>query len=95
MLAVFAKCIVQKGQEGEFLKLAHALAEKSREDAQNVSYDVLTDPQGTDNAYYFLEKWQDKAGLDLHMQQQYFVDTIAAVGKISEGDLEIHLYETV
>ena len=48
-----------------------------------------------DNAYYFLEKWQDKAGLDLHMQQQYFVDTIAAVGKISEGDLEIHLYETV
>ena len=95
MIAVFARCTVVKGKEKEFLDLAHNLAQKSREENANISYDVLCEKDKSSNEFYFLEKWQDKKGLDLHMQTEHFVKTIEAVNKIIDGELEIHLYENV
>ena len=95
MIAVFAKCKVSDGKEKQFIELAHALAEKSRQEAANVSYDILGEVDKNDGVYYFLEKWNDKAGLDEHMATAHFKDTIAEVGKIIEGELEIHVYQAV
>ncbi|MCR5085526.1 MAG: antibiotic biosynthesis monooxygenase [Succinivibrionaceae bacterium] len=93
MIAVFAKCKVQPGKEGEFLSLAHALAQESRKEGANLSYDILKESGKEGSEYFFLEKWQDQPGLDRHMQQPHFTDTISAVEKIIEGQLEIHVYE--
>ena len=95
MIAVFAKCKVINGKEEEFIKMAHELASKSRNEAANVSYDILKESDKNDNEYYFLEKWNDKAGLDKHMSMDYFKSTIAGVEKIIDGKLEIHVYETI
>ena len=95
MLAVFAKCKVVDGMETDFIHLAHNLAEKSRAESANVSYDILSEVGKTNGEYFFLEKWNDKTGLDNHMAMDYFKNTIAAVQKIIEGELEIHVYETV
>lgn len=95
MLAVFAKCEVIKGNEEKFKELAHNLAEKSRQEEKNISYDILTEAQSNANEYFFLEKWQDQSGLDAHMKMHYFVSTIEAVNHIIKGELEIHVYETV
>lgn len=95
MIAVFAKCKVVAGKENEFVRLALSLAEKSRQESANVSYDILSEIDNADNEFYFLEKWADKAGLDEHMATAHFKDTIAAVQKIIEGELEIHVYQTL
>ena len=95
MIAVFAKCKVINGKEEEFIKMAHELASNSRNEAANVSYDILKESDKNDNEYYFLEKWNDKAGLDKHMSMDYFKSTIAGVEKIIDGKLEIHVYETI
>ena len=95
LIAVFAKCKVVAGKENEFTRLALALAEKSRQESANVSYDILSEFDNTTNEFYFLEKWTDKAGLDAHMATEHFKETIAAVQKITEGDLEIHVYQTL
>ena len=95
MIAVFAKCDVIKGNEEKFKELAHALAEKSRQEEKSISYDILTEPQSDANEYFFLEKWQDQPGLDAHMKMDYFVSTIEAIKHITKGELEIHVYETV
>ncbi|MBP2638589.1 MAG: hypothetical protein H6Q72_4496 [Firmicutes bacterium] len=95
MLAVFAKCEVIKGNEEKFKELAHNLAEKSRQEEKNISYDILTETQGEAGEYFFLEKWQDQPGLDAHMKMDYFFSTIEAVNHIIKGELEIHVYETV
>ena len=95
MIAVFAKCKVSSGKNEDFIKLAHGLAEKSRQESANVSYDILSEIDKDDNVYYFLEKWNDKAGLDKHMATGHFKDTIAAVEKIIDGELEIHVYQAI
>lgn len=95
MFAVFAKCEVIQGNEEKFKELAHNLAEKSRQEEKNVSYDILTEVHSSANQYFFLEKWQDQIGLDAHMKMDYFVTTIEAVHHIIKGELEIHVYETV
>lgn len=95
MIVVFAKCTVSVGKENEFLKLAHDLADISRTEPANISYDILHEEDNTSNEFYFLEKWQDKNGLDEHMHAVHFVDTISAVEKIIDGKLDIHLYESV
>jgi len=95
MFAVFAKCEVIQGNEEKFKELAHNLAEKSRQEEKNVSYDILTEVHSSANQYFFLEKWQDQIGLDAHMKMDYFVSTIEAVHHIIKGELEIHVYETV
>ena len=95
MIAVFAKCKVVEGKENEFTRLALALAEKSRQEAANASYDILSEIDNADNEFYFLEKWTDKAGLDSHMATAHFKEAIAAVQKIIEGKLEIHVYQTL
>ena len=95
MVVVFAKCDVIEGKGETFKELAHGLAEKSRQEEKNVSYDILTEPQDEGNKYYFLEKWQDQEGLGLHMKKDYFIHTIEALNHIIHGELEIHVYETV
>ena len=44
---------------------------------------------------YFFEKWNDKAELDKHMATEHFKKIIGEVQKIIDGELEIHVYETV
>ncbi len=95
MIAVFAKCTVQSGQAETFKNLAHTLADKSRQEEKNVSYDILRETKTDSNEYFFLEKWQDQAGLDEHMKKDYFTETIEAVNKIIHGELEIHVYEAI
>ena len=95
MIAVFAKCTVQSGQAETFKNLAHSLADKSRQEEKNVSYDILRETKTDSNEYFFLEKWQDQAGLDEHMKKDYFTETIEAVNKIIHGELEIHVYEAI
>ena len=95
MIAVFAKCRVQTGKAEEFLKLAHSLADESRRENANLSYDILKESAKDSQEFFFLEKWQDKKGLDSHMQMPYFTDTISAVEKIIEEKLEIHVFENI
>lgn len=95
MIAVFAKCEVIKGKEEKFKELAYNLAEKSRQEEKNISYDILRETRNGANEYFFLEKWQDQPGLDAHMKMDYFASTIEAVNHIIKGELEIHVYETV
>lgn len=95
MVAVFAKCKVVGGKEKNFIFLAHELAEKSRAESYNVSYDILSETDKNNGEYFFLEKWNDKAGLDKHMATEHFKKIIAEVQKIIEGELEIHVYETI
>ncbi len=95
MIVVFAKCKVVTGKENEFLALAHSLAEKSRSEIANISYDILKETKSDPDVFYFMEKWKDQSGLDTHMQTVHFTDTIAAVNKIIEGSLEIHVYENI
>jgi quinol monooxygenase YgiN len=95
MLAVFAKCEVIKGNEEKFKELAHNLAEKSRQEEKNISYDILTEVDSSTNEYFFLEKWQDQPALGAHMEMDYFVSTIESVNHIIKGELEIHVYKTV
>ncbi len=95
MVAVFAKCKVVGGKEKIFVDLAHELAEKSRAESANVSYDILSEIDKDNGEFFFLEKWKDKAGLDEHMATDHFKNIIAEVQKIIEGELEIHVYEAI
>lgn len=51
LIAVFAKCKVVAGKENEFTRLALALAEKSRQESANVSYDILSEIDNTTNEF--------------------------------------------
>ena len=94
MVAVFAKCSVIEGKARDFIDLAHNSAEKSRAEQVNVSYDILSEVD-KNNGEYFFEKWNDKAELDKHMATEHFKKIIGEVQKIIDGELEIHVYETV
>jgi quinol monooxygenase YgiN len=94
MVKVVAKSKVKKGSETEYLKLAAALADKTRIEAGCVSYQLLQDINDG-SIYTFIEEWADQASLDAHMKSEHFQEIVPKMGKLREGSGEINLYHLI
>ena len=88
MLIVYASCVVKEDSLGEFLKVAKELVKCSKEEKENVSYNLVKDVDET-LSYAFVEKWPDEEALAKHMKTEHFTNCIAKISTLIEGELAI------
>lgn len=94
MVRVVAKSKVKKGSEEQYLKLAQALADKTRVEAGCISYQLFQSINDS-SIYTFIEEWADQPSLDAHMKSAHFQEIVPKLGEFQEGSGEIDVYRLV
>lgn len=94
MVKVVAKSKVKKGSEEQYLKLAQALADKTRAEEGCITYQLFQDINDS-SIYTFIEEWTDQKSLDTHMKSEHFQEIVPKLGEFQEGSGEINVYRLV
>ncbi len=92
MLIVVANVYVQDGKQEEFLACAKKCVDATLKEAGNISYD-LNQNAFDKTRFTFVENWQSKEALDLHMNEDHFKTFGAGVTPLLAKDLEIKVYD--
>ncbi|MCQ2737670.1 MAG: antibiotic biosynthesis monooxygenase [archaeon] len=91
MIIVIAKVIPKEGKEPEFIKIASDLVDITRNEEKNISYDLVSSLD--DNAFLFIEKWEDMDGLNQHLNSAHF-KFFDHCSKVFTEDSEITVYDS-
>ncbi|WP_267640868.1 putative quinol monooxygenase [Haloarchaeobius amylolyticus] len=77
---------VDPAHRDEFVRLAEALVERSREQDGTVDYNAaadLTEP----NTFRFFERYRDEAAVDAHARTEEYREFIEALPEVTDGKL--------
>lgn len=91
MIYVVAKNFIKEGKTEEFRQQAARLIEETRKEAGCIFYDLCQDINNP-NVLTFIEKWQDKEALDLHMNMPHFKEIVPKLGELRESS-ELAIYK--
>jgi quinol monooxygenase YgiN len=91
MILITAKATVTAENRDAYLALADAQVMNSREEPGCLDYGYYEDAMAP-GTFIFVEKWAGQAALDFHFAQDYCLDFIKGVRKISKAasPIEIH-----
>lgn len=90
MIRIVGKNKIIEGKRNEFIKLAQELIEKSNKEEGCISYDLYEDLADY-NTLTFIETWQDKQAVDVHVVSQHYKQIIPKLGKfVQEKDVRLY-----
>jgi quinol monooxygenase YgiN len=91
MILITAKASVSPENRDAYLALADTQVLNSREEPGCLDYGYYEDAMAPGN-FIFVEKWADQAALDFHFAQDYCLDFIKGVRKVSKAisSIDIH-----
>lgn len=93
MIGVVATLNIKEGKGAEFEAVANQLVEKVNANEEGVVYYDLY--KQDDTTYVFLERYKDKAALDLHRKTDYFRAIGAQMGTFLTGAPNINVLKAV
>lgn len=90
MLLVVAKFKAIEKEKEVFLEEAKELVRRSREEEENLSYNLNVDVCD-DSLFTFIEKWESAKGLEEHKQTKHFEETFEKFRNIIEySDIKVY-----
>jgi quinol monooxygenase YgiN len=90
MIKVVAKSKVMEDKIEEVLNLYQELVIETRKEDGCIQYELYQDNEDS-SVLAMIEKWEDKAALDNHMQTEHFKRIVPIVGKfVVESTLNIY-----
>lgn len=90
MIGVYAFGTVKAGHEAEFEALAQQFIVESRTHAGNHNYDCGP-VSGKERTYCFIERWEDQAKLDAHLNTPFFQQNAPKLVGLLENGLDINV----
>ena len=93
MIGVVATLNIKEGKGAEFEAVANQLVEKVNANEEGVVYYDLY--KQDDTTYVFLERYKDKAALDLHRKTDYFRAIGAQMGAFLTGAPDVNVLKAV
>ena len=94
MLAVYAYGIVEEENVDKFIEIARKLVGETVKESGNVSYELIRGVSDR-KIFAFLEKWESKEALDLHMKTEHFTSLVPELGKLMNGEMKIQAHEVI
>lgn len=95
MIKVVAKQIIKESQIEEFKTIALELVAMTRTyDVGVVEYGLYQDLQNP-KAFTFIEEWESRKALNLHMEARHFKNLFPLLEAFYEKPIEVALYEGV
>ncbi len=90
MIAVYASHIVSAENAPKFIEIAAEMIAQTRKEKGNISYELvrgIEDP----TVLAMMEKWEDMASLEEHMQSEHFKRIVPQLGALSgRGNIVVH-----
>lgn len=83
MIGISVKYVVKKGEKENFLKLMAELCSKSRQERENVTYE-LGKVLDTENTYLLLERWNNPNSLAQHEGLEHFTTLVPQIDKLCD-----------
>ncbi|MDF2530956.1 MAG: antibiotic biosynthesis monooxygenase [Clostridia bacterium] len=93
MIFVVSKSIIKEGKAAEYKQQTVRLIEETRKEAGCISYDLCEDIDNP-NILTFIEKWEDKQHLDLHMKTAHFMEIVPKLKDLRVSS-ELSIYKEV
>ncbi|MGL4670064.1 MAG: putative quinol monooxygenase [Methanobacteriaceae archaeon] len=91
MIIVLAKASPKENMANNIINEAKSLIEATRAEKGCIEYN-LYNPCDGENTLLFVEKWENKEYLKLHLEQDHFIKFGSAIGDFLARDLEISVY---
>ncbi len=92
MVLVIANVFVKDGSQATFIESAKkCVAETLKEDG-NISYELKASVENN-CIFTFVEQWESKDALNLHMNTEHFKTFGASIQDLLAKDLEINIYK--
>ncbi|KAA8731830.1 antibiotic biosynthesis monooxygenase [Acinetobacter qingfengensis] len=85
MLKLIAEDFIKNDQIDQVLPLYQELIEKTRQESGCIAYDLYHDLRNTGH-FVFIEEWQDRAALDLHIQSEHFQRLVPLIEQYQRED---------
>lgn len=93
MIKVVAKSVVKEDKIDEYKNNVDELIEKTRNEEKNISYELYQDLDNP-NVLTFIEEWEDKAGLDKHMESDHFKKIVPKLDELREKG-KVNIYKLI
>ena len=90
MIVVVAKSIVKPDQIETYKHTTARLIEETRKETGCISYDLFQDTNNP-NILTFIEKWENKQYLELHMNTAHFKEIVPMLRDLRESS-EMNIY---
>ena len=91
MIVVAVRVHVKAGKREEFIKLAQAMLEPSRDEKGCISYNFYADTQDT-NGFIYFEEWESQDALKLHSRSSHYTQYSEQVPALLERSAEVRVY---
>ncbi|HBT97126.1 MAG TPA: antibiotic biosynthesis monooxygenase [Desulfobulbaceae bacterium] len=92
MIMIVAEALVKKGCTEQFIKAAAPCIAGTRQEAENISYDLLVDTSNPCK-FTFVEQWVKKESLDQHTRTEHFKAFGAAIKDLLAEKFVINAYD--
>ncbi len=92
MILVVANINIKDGRQVEFLSSAARCIEATVQEKGNISYELKADVF-TSNQFTFVEEWESKEALDLHMLQPHYKAFKEETEDLFENAVDVKIYD--
>ena len=92
MLILIVKLRAKPGQGEKLIELVERAIEPSRREEGCVTYEFLQDPFDK-SSFTFYEKWNSREDLELHFEEQHFLEFAGESKEFLESDPILKAYE--
>ncbi len=92
MIIVIADIYLKEGKQEEFIISAKDCVNATVKEEGNISYELKSDVLNP-NKFTFVETWESKEALDLHMKEEHFKDFSNAISEICMKPADIKVFE--
>lgn len=93
MIFVVSKSMVREDKVAEYKQQVVRLIQETRKEEGCISYDLCEDMDNP-NILTFIEKWEDKQALDLHMKTVHFMEIVPKLRELRES-AELNIYREI
>lgn len=94
MITVVAKSNIRLETKQQYIKIANELIKETRKEKGNISYRLYEDVSNH-NIMTFIEQWEDKESLDIHMNSNHFKKLVPKLNELREGKSEVNTYSMI
>ena len=94
MIKVVAKNFIAQDKIAECIELVQELAQKSRQDAGCISYEMYQDIHD-ETLMTMIETWENEADLQAHLNSAHFKQLVPLIGKLAVKETEMNVYRKV
>lgn len=93
-LRVIARFQAKKSKVEELKELLSTLPGPTRGEPGCIRYELLQNT-AEDTDFTFVEEWESRAALEVHLKTEHVAGVLAKVGELIEGDGDIRTYRLV